>query len=197
MALTFNRNIPGQMTDEELGRLVALAQAVPRGGVVVEVGCLYGLSSWHIAKNVQPGVTVFCVDPWVRDQWIIDLVEGPQNAPEFRREAFESYTADCDNIVMIQGYSPQIARGWQLPIDLYFEDAVHVNPVLRENIDFWSARVKAGGIIAGHDYTHHHPDVIAEADALAARLGSSLTTAGTVWSTRKRRKSWVPGVLRR
>jgi len=26
---------------------------------------------------------------------------------------------------MVPGYSPDIARGWKLPIDLYVEDAVH------------------------------------------------------------------------
>lgn len=180
-----NRSIPGQMSDAELHRVIALAQSVPPGGIIVEVGSLYGLSSWHLARHSAPGVTVFCVDPWERAPWIIDLVEKPQNAPPFCREAFEAYTADCTNIVMIQGYSPQIARGWHLPIDLYFEDAMHHNPVLRTNLDFWSARVKAGGIIAGHDYAPQFPEVISETHALSARYGGALTTVESVWSLAK------------
>lgn len=180
-----NRSIPGELRDAELARIMELAAAVPKGGVVVEIGSLYGLSSWHLAKACAPGVTVFCVDPWQREQWVIDIVEKPLNAPPFCRAAFESYTADCDNIVMIEGYSPQIARGWNLPVDLYFEDAVHTNPTLATNLAFWSERVKPGGVIAGHDYAKYWPEVMEEVDGLAKRVGSKLTVVDTVWSLRK------------
>jgi hypothetical protein len=42
--MTLNLSIPGQMTETELNRLIALASRVPPGGIIVEVGCLYGLS---------------------------------------------------------------------------------------------------------------------------------------------------------
>jgi hypothetical protein len=83
---------------------------VPPGGVIVEVGALYGLSSWHMSKACQPGVTLFCVDPWARAKWIIDLVEGPQKAPPFSREAFQHFTRDWDNIVMTEAQS--LAKRW-------------------------------------------------------------------------------------
>jgi hypothetical protein len=170
------------MSDAELTRLAELAAAVPEKGVIVEVGCLYGLSTWHLSRHCRPGVTVFCIDPWERAQWIIDLVEGPQGAPAFCRAAFEHFTADCDNIVMVQGYSPQVARGWKLPVDLYVEDAIHANPVLRQNLDFWGSRVRAGGVIAGHDYTPQWPDVIREVEGLAQRLQSTIQVTETLWS---------------
>jgi len=113
-----NLSIPGQMTETELHRLMELARRVPPGGIIVEVGCLYGFSSWHISKACQPGVTLFCVDPWERAKWIVDLVEKLQDAPPFSKQAFAHFTRDCDDILIIQGYSPQIARGWKLGIDL-------------------------------------------------------------------------------
>ena len=67
--------------------------------MIVEVGSLYGLCSWHLAKHCAPSVTLFCIDPWERRPWIIEQVEEPQKAPPFSRAAFEEYTADCDNIV--------------------------------------------------------------------------------------------------
>ena len=180
--MTLNLSIPGQMTETELNRLMALASRVPPGGIIVEVGCLYGLSSWHISKACQPGVTLFCVDPWERAKWIIDLVEKPQNAPPFSKQAFAHFTRDCGNIVMIQGYSPQIARGWKLGIDLYVEDAIHANPVLGQNIAFWTSRIKPGGIAAGHDHCADWPDVMSEADALAKRWFSKVECFDTLWS---------------
>jgi hypothetical protein len=180
-----NRQIPGQMTDTELGRLIELARMVPTNGIIVEVGCLYGLSSWHLAKHCAAGATVFCIDPWCREQWIIELVEQPQQAPIFSRAAFESFVADCSNMVIIQGRSPQVARGWQLPVDLYFDDAVHINPVLNQNISFWTHHVRQGGVISGHDYCLQWPDVALEADRLAENLGSTVQIVGTVWSVIK------------
>ena len=183
--MALNLTIPGQMTEAELHGLMELARRVPPGGVIVEVGSLYGLSSWHISKACHPGVTVFCIDPWERANWIINLVEKPQNAPPFSRAAFEQFTRDCGNIVMIQGYSPKVARGWSLPVDLYVEDAVHRNPVLGQNISFWSDRIKPGGTVAGHDYCAAWPDVATEADALAARWSSRVELVDTLWSVRR------------
>ena len=183
--MSLNLAIPGQMTAAELQRLMILASQVPPGGVIVEVGALYGLSSWHMSKACQPGVTLFCVDPWARAKWIIDLVEGPQKAPPFSREAFQHFTRDCDNIVMIQGYSPDIARGWKLPIDLYVEDAIHANPLLGRNMSFWSSKIRPGGCAAGHDYSNDWPDVMTEAQSLAKRWGSQVAVMDTLWSVQR------------
>jgi hypothetical protein len=183
--MNLNRSIPGQMSDAELIRLIELASSVPKNGVIVEVGCLYGLSSWHIAQHCQPGVTLFCIDPWQRERWIVKAVERPQRAPRFGRGAFEKYTAECNNIVMIQGYSPDIVKGWHLPIDLYIEDAVHTNPELAKNIAFWSRLVKSGGVVCGHDYVLQWPDVMTQADALAIKFRSTLEVVETLWSVVK------------
>jgi hypothetical protein len=185
IGFTLNRSIPGQMTDNELARLAYLASQVPAGGIIVEVGCLYGLSSWHIAQHCQPGVTLFCIDPWERVSWIVGLVEQPMNAPEFGRQAFEMFTSDCRNIVMVQGFSPSVAKGWNVPIDMYVEDAVHTNPELAENISFWSSKIKSGGIVCGHDYGNQFLDVPHEAHALAKHYNAQIELVDTFWSIRK------------
>jgi hypothetical protein len=185
ISLKLNRSIPGQMTDNELARVAYLASQVPPNGIIVEVGCLYGLSSWHIAQHCQPGVTLFCIDPWERVSWIVSLVEQPMNAPEFGRKAFEMFTSDCRNIVMVQGFSPSVAKGWNVPIDMYVEDAVHTNPELAENISFWSSKIKSGGIVCGHDYGNQFLDVPHEAHALAKQYNAQIELVDTFWSIRK------------
>jgi len=183
--MPLNLSIPGQMSKIELTRLMDLASEVPPGGIIVEVGSLYGLSSWHISKACKPDVTLFCIDPWERAQWIVDLVEKPQSAPPFSQKAFSHFTADCENIVMIKGFSPAVARGWRLNIDLYVEDAMHNNPVLHRNIFFWSAKIKKGGTAAGHDYCDEWPDVISEVDTLASTWGSQVNLAESLWSVKR------------
>ena len=151
--IVINLAIPGQMTEGELRGIEQLARRVPPGGCIVEAGSLYGLSSWTWAKSVDPSVTVFCIDPWQRDQWIIDLVETKiADCPRFGMEAFSQFTADCPNIVPLRGYSPDDFKDWDRPIDIFFDDALHHNPFFRNSIRYWYTRDEAGGIMAGHDY---------------------------------------------
>lgn len=62
-----------------------------------------------------------------------------------------------------------------------FEDALHRNPVLAENIAFWSRHLRTGGAYCGHDYRPRCPDVMAAADALAEQIGGGLVVVGTLW----------------
>ena len=76
--------------------------------------------------------------------------------------AFNFITNQFPNIKLLQGESPNICADWTTPIDLYFEDAMHTNPVLHSNIDFWTKHIKPNGFIIGHDYNELCPDVVSE-----------------------------------
>ncbi|MCA3415978.1 MAG: hypothetical protein INF84_15390 [Roseomonas sp.] len=65
------------------------------------------------------------------------------------------------------------------------EDAIHANPVLGQNVAFWSARIKPGGTAAGHDYCADWPDVKSEAEALAKRWSSRVEVFDTLWSVER------------
>lgn len=161
-----------------------LASSVPEYGIVVEVGSLYGLSAWHISKSIPKTATLFCIDPFERTESNIEF-EKRVKAPYFCRESFDIFTADCPNIVVLQGWSPDVCRGWQVPIDMYFDDAFHTNPVTKWNIDFWSERVKPGGIVCGHDYSSIFPDVIDNADQLARKWNTCIHVEESLWNVRK------------
>ena len=182
MGVTLRADIPGQISPRELQRLVALAERVPAGGIVVELGSLYGRSSWHISQSCPPDATLFCIDPWEREEWIVNLVEMSQGAPPFGLDAFRQFTADCSNIVPIRGRSPDSLTGWHVPIDMYFDDSDHTNPTFKRNLEFWAPKVKPGGLLCGHDFTMRSPDVIVEVTALQQRLGTELVVVDTLWS---------------
>jgi hypothetical protein len=166
-----NLTIPGQMSEGELRGLEQLARRAPRNGCIVEVGSLYGLSSWTWAKSADPSVTVHCIDPWRRDQWIIDLVETKiADCPPFGMDAFSRFVSDCPNIVAHQGFSPDDFRGWEQPIDIFFDDALHHNPFFRGSIRFWYSKMRPGGIMSGHDYCSTWPDVMNEVNSLAEEV---------------------------
>jgi hypothetical protein len=176
-----NMNIPGQMSPSEIEALCALAQSVRSPGIVVELGSLCGLSAWHWSKNVGSHVQIFCVDPWVRARWIVEHLEKPFKTGPFGKHLFDRYTNDCNNIIPIQGYSPDVLQNWALPINIFFDDAVHSNPGLKRNILFWNRFVIPGGYACGHDYSRDWPDVISEADELAAAWGGRVETCETFW----------------
>lgn len=181
MQFKINTDIPGQMTKNELSAISYLASTVPDRGIIVEAGSLFGLSSWHWSNNSAPSCSIFCIDPWERVKWIVDLVEKPQGTKQFSRAAFEYYTADCKNIIAIQGYSPIILRNWKLPINIYFDDAIHQNPVLHQNLQFWSSFIVPGGYVCGHDYSNEWPDVIHEANLISQSWNTKVHVVETVW----------------
>ena len=177
--MAYNLSLPGQMSEEELIFIERLASGVPPKGRIVELGSLFGRSSWAWAKSADPSVTVYCVDPWKRENWIGELER--KFGVAFGVETFHRHTADCTNIVALPGYSPDDLGDWNLPLDIYFDDSVHNNPVFRQNLDFWVQHVKPGGIMCGHDYRPEFPDIVSEVNLLAERMGARVEVVGSLW----------------
>lgn len=165
-----NAAIPGEMTPPELRAIALLATLVPPEGHVVEVGSYLGLSSWHWAQNAPPSATIHCIDPW----------DGYRRASGI--EDFLRNVADCPNVKALQGRSPQDFQHWDIPVDAYFEDAVHRNPVLAQNIEMWMGRLSPGGIVCGHDYADRCPDVVSEVNKLAGAESAGFVRVDSVWA---------------
>lgn len=67
-------------------------------------------------------------------------------------------------------------------LDFVFIDAGHSYAAARDDIRLWSAKVRAGGWIGGHDYHPNHPGVI---QAVNETFGPRLKLAGhAVWWVR-------------
>jgi hypothetical protein len=118
------------------------------------------LKQWSVYHNISEENYLFLIDPIIS---YIDLCfkEDPSGA-----SAFNFITKSFPNIKLLQGASPSVCADWSTPIDVYFEDAEHSNPVLHSNIDFWIKYIKPNGFIIGHDYNNLCPDVVSEFNAL-------------------------------
>lgn len=192
-SLRDNLNIPGKMTELELRYLARLAATVPAGGVIVEVGPLFGRSTYAIA-NAAPHAAVYSIDTWETAPWIEKYRGKTGNVLPFGVDAFRTYTRDCANITPIKGFSPDVVADWDKPIDLYFEDAIHGNPGLKDNLDFWLRHLKPGGVICGHDYTLRFPDVKREADRIARDWATKIEVVGSIWAIRHPRSDDPAGL---
>jgi hypothetical protein len=114
------------MDATELNRLARLARRVPPNGCIVEIGSLFGQSSWILAKNAPPSVNVYCLDPWVREPWILPLEERVGQNLSF--DTFRKNVVGISNLIPLRAYSPREFVGWQRRIDLLFIGNVRTNP---------------------------------------------------------------------
>lgn len=175
----YTTKIPGQISEFQLRAIETIATLVPEGGNVVEVGSLFGKSSYAWAKSVNSSVQVYCVDPWEGNEGIRPL-EKRLNI-KYGIEQFKAYTKDCDNITALKGYSPRDFIKWDKAVDLYYEDAVHTNPVLRQNLEFWVSHLTPNGIICGDDYRPRFADVVCEVRKLAHKHRRKLIIVDFFW----------------
>jgi predicted O-methyltransferase YrrM len=195
--MPYNLDIPGWMPEPELKILERLAQGIPAGGAMVEVGPFCGRSSWCWSKSVAHDVSVTCIDIW-------DPVEHPYSPPaksdadaisgeDFgktsgehgvsgTRENFDYYTKGCDNITALKGRSPDDFLDWPTDsLDLVFLDGVHHNPVFHADVTHWFPRVRPGGMLCGDDCARTHPDVLWTIDDFCKDLGIPFTVERRIW----------------
>jgi hypothetical protein len=194
--MPYNLKIPGWMPESELRILEQVAQTIPRGGRMVEVGPLCGRSSWCWAKSADPTVKVTCLDIWdtsvhpyhppaeIGDEGTLNPDFGAADSLEHvtgTLDNFKRYTRDCANIEAIQGASPYDFQDWTEPVDLVFLDGVHHNPVFWDDLNFWFWHVKPGGLCCGDDYARTHPDVVWSVHDFAKNHGLSFFVQGRIW----------------
>jgi hypothetical protein len=161
--------------DEKL-LLRYLSKNLSSNSIIVEVGCYVGAST-AIMADANPQVQVHSFDPFdekshdPNHRQILDecLGQGRERTYENVRNRLNR-----SNIILHKGYSPQDFQMWDQPIDMYFEDGLHRDPIFSDNIKFWSSKLKVGGILAIHDYRPwlnkterlYHIDVITKVEEL-------------------------------
>jgi len=172
----YNKEIPGQISIADLKALEFLAQTVPKYGIIIELGSLFGKSSWCLAKSCDPTVTVHCVDNW---QYIIHSKQKNLNGKEITKELHIEYTNDCHNIVrhktQIQNFTKQWSGG---RVDLIFIDAIHeLKNDFKNCLREWKNRsLKSHGIISGHDYNGEFPEKDIWIEELAEEFSQQIIT---------------------
>lgn len=159
------------MMEVELQEIERLASEVPANGLIVEVGCLYGRSTYAWAKSCHPSVKVLAIDAFYE---------------EGQRAKFDANIAGIENINVIHGAIPYDNVYPDYEIDLLFIDATHYNPNDLDIIEYFFPFMKQGGILCGHDYHETHSDVVSNVRFLEDRLKQKVTNAfGTsIWAFR-------------
>lgn len=116
--------------------------------VGAEIGVKKGDYSEIICKQV-PDLTYYCVDMW-------DLVEDKYQHRRRRYLRKAQQVLSPYNVKFIKKKSLDAVKDFEdRSLDFVYIDADHTFDNVVQDIIQWSAKVKHGGIIAGHDYFQH------------------------------------------
>lgn len=153
--------IEGWMEDEELAWLYETVMGLKDPVTVVEIGSFLGRSSAALAAAVAKiGGRLHCIDTWdaagtCREQ------EIRAKGPDWLYAGFLSnmiWLGVSQAVKSIRGSSHAQAivdRFADGSVDMLFVDGRHDYHHVKKDLELWAPKVKAGGVISGHDF---HPD---------------------------------------
>lgn len=126
-------------------------------GTAVEVGVAEGHYSQAFLRN-WPGFYVM-VDRWAHIPGYDDIMNGPDDEHEERfRQAMLVANQYADRCSVYRMDSRTAADKFaDKSLDFVYIDADHSYAGCRGDIVAWAQKVKAGGILAGHDYYNRPP----------------------------------------
>lgn len=156
-----------KMTDEEIlnwmrppgvqqsGLRDFCSQFIRPGMTVLEVGCFAGASTRIIAASMQYKGKLHCIDWWL-DCW----GKGNDKANRACEKTFDLllFTHPEFIVKVKESITTSILKYPSHFFDVVYIDANH--DLIGRDISLCLDKVKYGGVIGGHDYSHHWSKVI-------------------------------------
>lgn len=138
-----------------------LLDFLPKNARVAEIGVAEGEFSERILKATNPS-KLHLIDPWAfqdRIDYLADVNNASQDIQDSRYIAIQKKFAGeiaSGQVVVHRGFSHDFASTFQ---DGYFDwiyvDAMHTYEAVLTDLEAFRPKVRAGGLILGHDYAEH------------------------------------------
>lgn len=167
--------IPGWMDYEAL--YDAFITNCREGGTLVELGNYCGRSLVYLglqARKAEKDVRIFGADLFQREPVPYHHEEVSEVGARWLQVAAANIhrAGLADTVSLLQIDSARAARLFDDgSVDCCFIDACHELDFVQADIQAWWPKVKAGGIFAGHDYSHVFPGVMQAVGEFAAAEG--------------------------
>lgn len=130
------------MSQSEIEYLQDCVKNLADNSVIVEVGTLFGGSAAIICKaRKEKKSRIFTIDSYE-----IPAVNLENTKLNLKNEG-------CEEVEVIKGFSVEMAKNWNIPIDCLFLDGDHSYESVKSDIDSWIPKVKIGGLVLFHDYS--------------------------------------------
>lgn len=130
-----------------------LIDKCPNGGVFVECGAWLGKSSSYLCDKNHKNLQIYIVDTWAG-------ASNELNSTQRLATQKDIYNIFLENMgtrkfAAIKKDGIEASNSFQdKSCDIVFIDMEHTYNAVKNDIKAWLPKVKAGGYIAGHDYTH-------------------------------------------
>jgi precorrin-6B methylase 2 len=134
--------IPSWTTLMERAALGALAAGMPTGGLIVEIGGLYG-GTTSVLALANPAARVVTIDEF---SWSPAKDRPPASAAGLRAEMTR---IGASNVTVMEGDSATIGPTWDEKIDLLFIDGGHSFEAVRADLENFAKHTR---LIACHDW---------------------------------------------
>ncbi len=166
-----------------------VAQEVPQGGTIIELGVWRGKSLIYLAQAVKrtgKRMNVIGIDNFKHSDW-----DGYSTIQRIDRELGETrpIIQQCrenlaafgvaDAVTLIESDSIEAARLFEdRSVDFVFVDDTHNSQHIKEELEAWLPKIKRPAWIAGHDYPgliasgvlHHFPNAFQDGNSWVGYL---------------------------
>lgn len=178
--------LDGWFDFSDIYELAIRRSSATRDPTFVEVGCYLGKSTCYMAEALIEracSATLHIVDTFCGDQNI-----GAANFhAQFVQNMIGTGVWDRLNEVHVAD-SVRFAESMPLDsVDFVFIDAEHTFESVARDLAAWWPRVRAGGLMAGHDYTDWFPGLRGAVDEFVRRhdLAKAFRATGSSWMVYK------------
>jgi len=138
----------------DLSTRETLIAALPKNGIVAEIGVEWGAFSRKIFELSEPK-RLYLIDCWESQGEEVYGNDPANNSNEHKEAQYRTVLntfCKVDEVTVWKGYSDKASVYFN---DNYFDwiyiDANHLQA--RQDIEAWLPKVKSGGYVLGHDYT--------------------------------------------
>lgn len=152
----------------------------------VEIGTAAGLNIRNVLSiigNNYP-IKIWCIDPYVpygKDS------NGTPGAVKSNFKSMKNTIFKDNRVTHIRDFSLNVVKSFKNnSVDIIFIDANHTKEMVYKDIISWCPKVKAGGILAGHDYRKNTKRVKGAVDQFVDETGVVVDIkSDAVWVIKK------------
>jgi predicted O-methyltransferase YrrM len=186
--MKINSRIPGWNSNDILVILGKHAASIPENGLIVELGALFGRSTYVLGHNKKASVKLISIDIWPnldkKNHTVVNYHDNDCGKEELELvlskfntngilpgtefySLWKTFTADIVNIEGIRDFT-NLDNTNYAPIDLIFHDASHEYEGVRDDLIHWFPKLKSDGIMIIDDYEPQFPGVVRAVDEYIA-----------------------------
>ncbi len=137
-----------------------VANALPNGSIIIELGPWLGLSTLFLAESLdefqKPNCTIYAIDTWKgspSEQAMFDyVIAGSPVSPKTRFERLMTRNGVEQVVIPVESDSVKAAVQFKDGVaDFIFFDTEHTEEQLTAELIAWLPKLKPGALFGGHD----------------------------------------------